>query len=131
MQTEAATLIAVLAAPIAVLAGVAALAVGLVARRGRQRLVRGRVELDRETEVLQEELTATRETLERLRATAAAMTVRGREADMRLASMADELAKGRATIEGIGRGRLAPAVRAVHLASALARVALLWRMPAR
>lgn len=131
VQTETATLIAVLAAPIAVLAGVAALAVVLLARSGRGRLVRGRQRLDRATPALEEELASARISLDRLRATSAVMATRGREADVRLAAMTDDLASGRASIQAFSRGRLAPAVRAVQLAGALARVALLWRMPAR
>ncbi|MFN8621996.1 MAG: hypothetical protein U0869_14795 [Chloroflexota bacterium] len=131
MQTEAATVIAVLAAPFAVVASGAALVVVMVARSGRRGLARARGRLDQGATGLEEELVAARTALERLGETSVELRDRGRTADIRIEAWTDDLARGRATIDGFSRGRLAPAIRAVQLASALARVALLWRLPAR
>jgi hypothetical protein len=131
VQTEAATILAVLAAPFAVAAAGVSLVVVLTARRGRLGLAQARRRLDRGATDLGSELITARASLEQLRESSVRLRGQGQEADARVETLVDGLARGRATIHGFGRGRLAPAIRALQLASALARVALLWRLPPR
>ncbi len=131
MTTETATLLAVLAAPIAVLAVVAAVVVGLLARRGRLGLVRSAMKLERQEALIWEELGSARGSIERTATAITAFRTQGRALDADLPMWTARLSVQRQTIEQLNRGRLGPAVRVMQLAGAVARVALLWRTPAR
>lgn len=131
MTTETATLLAVVAAPIAVLAMVAAVAVGMLVRRGRRGLDRADMRLERQETVIREELVTARSSIEQMSTAVAAFRTQGDTLDADLAMWSASLSDLRQTIERLNRGRLGPAVRAMQLASALARVALVWRAPAR
>lgn len=131
MTTETATLLAVLAAPIAVLTMVAAVAVGMLVRRGRQGLDRSAIRLERQDAAIREELVTARGSIERMSTAIAAFRAQGSSLDADLATWTATLSEQRQTIERLNRGRLGPAVRVMQLAGALARVALLWRAPAR
>lgn len=131
MTTETATLLAVVAAPIAVLATVAAVAVGMLVRRGRRGLDRADMRLERQETVIREELVTARSSIEQMSTAVAAFRTQGDTLDADLAMWSASLSDLRQTIERLNRGRLGPAVRAMQLASALARVALVWRAPAR
>ncbi len=131
MQPDTATLLAVLAAPLAVLAAVLAIVVVLGARRTRRQLARTADRITTQQDVIEAELRSVRD------AAAAAslfLTHVHEEAD-RLESGAvavtATLRDARQGLERLTTGRVAPAVRAMQLASALARVALLWRAPVR
>jgi len=128
---ETATLLAVLAAPIAVLAMVAAVAVSMLVRRGRRGLDRSAMKLERQETVIREELVTALGSIERMSTAMAAFRTQGTALDADLATWTASLSDQRKTIEQLDRGRLGPAVRAMQLAGALARVALLWRAPAR
>lgn len=131
MTIETATLLAVLAAPIAVLAVVAATAVTLLARRGRRGMLRSTVGLEQQVAAVRQGLLSSRVAIERTELAATALRARGRALDADLESWTTGLTAQRHTIERLNRSRLGPAVRAMQLAGALARVALLWRTPAR
>ena len=131
MTIETATLLAVLAAPIAVLAMVAAVAVSMLVRRGRRGLDRSAMKLERQETVIREELVTALGSIERMSTAMAAFRTQGTALDADLATWTASLSDQRKTIEQLDRGRLGPAVRAMQLAGALARVALLWRAPAR
>ena len=131
MTIDTATLLAVLAAPIAVLAMVAAVAVSMLVRRGRRGLDRSAMKLERQETVIREELVTALGSIERMSTAMAAFRTQGTALDADLATWTASLSDQRKTIEQLDRGRLGPAVRAMQLAGALARVALLWRAPAR
>jgi len=131
VTTETATLLAVLAAPIAVLAVVAAVAVGMIARRGRQGLGRSATGLERQEAALRGDLESAQGSIEGVAAALTALRTQGHRLDADLVTWAAGLSEQRRTIEGLNRSRLGPAVRAVQLAGAIARIALLWRTPAR
>lgn len=131
MTTETATLLAVLAAPIAVLAVVAAVTVGMLVRRGRRGLDRSAMRLERQETVIREELVTARGSFERISTVIAAFRTQGTALDADLATWTASLSDQRKAIERLDRGRLGPAVRAMQVAGALARVALLWRAPTR
>jgi hypothetical protein len=131
VQTESATLLAVLAAPTAVLVLVLALAVALLARRGRRSLGRAAARLQRAEAPARDDLSAARAALARATIASAELRRQGRRLDADIAAWTTDLAATHHTIERVTRGRLGPTVRAMQLAAALARVALLWRTPAR
>ena len=120
-----------MAAPIAVLAVVAAVVVGMLVRRGRRGLDRSAITLERQEAVIREELATARGSIERMGTAIAAFRTQGNALETDLASWTASLSEQRQTIERLNRSRLGPAVRAMQLAGALARVALLWRAPAR
>ena len=131
MQIDTATLLALVATPTAVLALVSALAVAMLARRGRRTLGGATSRLDAREANVREELVGARVSLERLRVAAASLRSQGPRFDKDLATWTVAIADQRLAVERLRRGRLGPAVRAMQVAGALARVALLWRMPAR
>ena len=131
MQTDTATLLALLAAPLAVIAVVVALATGLVARRGARSLGTATVRLGEIGLQTRDQLRTARAACERMSAAAVTLQAQGLTLDEDIAAWTASLVEGRTSLERMTRSRLAPAVRVVQLASALARVALLWRMPAR
>ena len=128
---ETATLLAVVAAPLAVVAVVAAAFVVLSVRRGRSGLVRSATRLEQQETLLREELVIAKGSLERLDGAITSFRAQGDALDTDLVSWTAGLKEQRTTIELLNRGRLRPAVRAVQMASALARITLLWRAPAR
>jgi len=128
---ETATLLAVLATPIAVLAVVAAVAVGLISRRGRDGMSRSATMLARQEGTMREELVGARGALTRSSSAITAIRATGSRLDTDLALWTAHLTGQRQAIERLSLGGLGPAVRAMKLAGALARVALLWRTPAR
>ena len=131
MQTETATLFAVLAAPLAVLAVVLAIATLLVVRRGRRSLIGTADRLEVQRTAIREELVGFREAIEQ----AGPVIARLREDEDRFAHNVTDwtasLADGREALQRLTRGRMGPVVRAVQVAGVLARIALLWRAPVR
>lgn len=131
MQTETATLLAVLAAPLAVVAVVLAIATVLLTRRARRDLVRTSDQLEIQRTALAQQLTDARTVL----AQATPVLARLREDEARMAGTVTDwtaaLAEGRDALDRLTRGRMGPMVRAVQVAGALARIALLWRAPTR
>ena len=131
MQIETATLLAVMAAPIATLALVVAFAVAMMARRGRRAIEGATRRLEAQEPMVRAQLTSARDSLERVGAATSSLRAQGTTMDGDVAGLTARLVDQRATIERLNSGRLGPAVRALQMASALARVALLWRTPAR
>jgi hypothetical protein len=131
VQIETATLLALVAAPLAVVAFVGALAVVLLAGRGRRSLEAGSQRIDALEPVARERLAGARISLGRVTDASAELRAQGRKLDQDLITWAATLAEQRGGVERLSRGKLGPAVRAMQVAGALARVALLWRMPAR
>ena len=131
MLIETATLLAVVAAPIAVMAVVVAALVVLLVRHGRSGLAQAATRLEQQEAVIREELVTARGSLERLGVAMTSFRAQGRSLDADLVRWTTGLSTQRTTIERLSRARLGPAVRAVQMASALARIAVLWRTPAR
>ena len=131
MLIETATLLAVVAAPLAVVAVVAAALVVLLVRRGRSGLVRSATRLEQQETLIREELVIARGSLERLGGAITSFRAQADALDTDLVAWTAGLKEQRTTIERLNRGRLRPAVQAVQMASALARITLLWRAPAR
>lgn len=131
MQPDTATLLAVLAAPLAVLMAVLALGVMLGVRRARRRLAGAADRLGTQEAVIGAELRAVRSAAD----AATVLLTRVREEADRLdagaADLTTTLRDARQGLERLTTGRVGPMIRAMQLASALARVALLWRAPVR
>lgn len=131
MQPDTAALLAVLAAPLAVMAAVLAIVVLLGVRRARQRLTGTAGRITAQEEAIRAELRSVRTAADA--ASTLLARVRG-EADRLDAEVAAWTAALRDTHQGLERlttGRVGPMVRAMQLAGALARIALLWRAPVR
>lgn len=131
MDTDTAILLALITTLLAVLAAVTA-AVGVtMVRRGRRGSRRATGALERAHATFHAGLTSTRGTIDQVAATIARARSQGVTLDADMATWSTGLHDLRTTIHRLTRGRLGPAVRALQVAGALARVALLWRTPAR
>jgi hypothetical protein len=131
VQTETATLLAVLAAPLAVVAAVFALAIVSAVRRSRRELVRTTARLETQEGAIRDGLIAARAAFDAAGASVTRMRGEGGRLDADVAAWTLALIDARTTLRSMARGRLGPMVRAVQVAGALARIALLWRAPAR
>ena len=131
MQPDTATLLAVLAAPLAVLASVLAIAVVLGFGRVRRQLTVTADRIGAQAAEIGAELRAVRSAAD----AATVLLTRVREEADRLdtgaADLTATLRDARQGLERLTTGRVGPMVRAMQLASALARIALLWRAPVR
>ena len=131
MHTESATLLAVVAAPVAVLAVVAAVSVWLAVRVARRTLRAAATGLERHEPAIRRDLVSARGSIARANSALDALGARAEVMEADATAWTDALGQQRQAIERLNLGRMGPAVRAVRLAATLARVALLWRSPAR
>jgi uncharacterized protein (DUF3084 family) len=131
VQPDTATLLAVLAAPLAVLAAVLGIVVVLGIRRVRRQLTGTADRIRSQEAAIGAELRAIRIAAD----AATVLLTRVREEADRLdtgaADLTTTLRDARQGLDRLTTGRVGPMVRAMQLASALARIALLWRAPVR
>lgn len=131
MQPDTATLLAVLAAPLAVLAAVLAIVVVLGIRRTRGQLTRTADRIATQQDAIVADLRSVRTAAETTTLSLARMREDADRLDAKAVAMTATLRDVRRDLERLTTGRVGPVVRAMQVASALARVALLWRAPVR
>lgn len=131
MHTETAILLALVATLFAMMAGVAAAVAWSLVRRWRRSLLMATDRLQSMVPILTDELTAARGSVVGAQVVLSRVRGSGTRLDSTMDAWMASLIEGRTSIERLDAGRLRPAVRAMHIASALARIAMVWRAPAR
>jgi hypothetical protein len=131
VQPDTTALLAVLAAPLAALAAVLAIVVLLGIRRARHRLTRTAGRIIAQEEAIRAELRSVGTAADAASTLLARVRDEADRLDTEVVAWTAALHDTRQGLERLTTGRVGPMVRAMQLAGALARIALLWRAPVR
>jgi hypothetical protein len=131
VQPDTATLLALLTAPLAVLAAVLAIVVVLGVRRARLQLTQAADRIATQEAVIDATLRSVRTAADQATVVLTRVREEADRLDMGAVAVTATLHDARHDLERLTTGRVRPMVRAMQLAGALARVALLWRAPVR
>ncbi len=131
MHADTLTLLLAVAVPSAALAALGATGMLLAARRIRSSVDRAAMRAADRTAAIGRDLAAARETATITSLRLARVREETARLDADITGLTHAWRTSRARLDQLTHGRVGPMVRAMQVAGALARIALLWRTPTR